>query len=271
MVSIKLITCMVLLIIIPNMGMLAHASTGGAGLQAGNYYNFSGQSVGSFPQNATWIGFSHAGNGSGYNISIKNGQYGKSLSITTNDNFTMSYLRMALATSRYTMVQLGFSWNDNLSIGDTLVSFPVYYGNSMVGDILINRSQNATVISAEGAEYRLSHEPRMNGYYDIKLFFSTSYGRNFYLEIFRNDSNYIILPLDIPTGTTYGGNLSIMAGGAISNINIYNITDVSEPGGIFRAVQNGARFNFSNFTIPAVYRPYGTQNQAILFPCTLRP
>ena len=266
MVSIKLITCMVLLIIIPNMGMLAHASTGGAGLQAGNYYNFSGQSVGSFPQNATWIGFSHAGNGSGYNISIKNGQYGKSLSITTNDNFTMSYLRMALATSRYTMVQLGFSWNDNLSIGDTLVSFPVYYGNSMVGDIFINRSQNATVISAEGAEYRLSHEPRMNGYYDIKLFFSTSYGRNFYLEIFRNDSNYIILPLDIPTGTTYGGNLSIMAGGAISNINIYNITDVSEPGGIFRAVQNGTRFNFSNFTIPAVYRPYGTQNQAILFP-----
>ncbi len=266
MVSIKLITCMVLLIIIPNMGMLAHASTGGAGLQAGNYYNFSGQSVGSFPQNATWIGFSHAGNGTGYNVSIKNGQYGKGLSITTKDNFTMSYLRMALATSRYTMVQLGFSWNDNLSVGYTLVSFPIYYGNSMVGDILINRSQNATVISAVGEEYRLSHEPRMNGYYDIKLFFSTSYGKNFYLEIFRNDSNYIILPLDIPTETTYGGNLSIMAGGAISNINIYNITDVSEPGGIFQAVQNGTRFNFSNFTIPAVYRPYGTQNQAILFP-----
>lgn len=267
MVSIKLITCMVLLIIIPNMGILAQASTGGAELPVGNYYNFSGQGIGSFPQNTTWIGFSHAGNGTAYNISIKNGQYGKGLGIaTTNDNYKMSFLRMALTTSLYTMVQLGFSWNDNLSTGFTLVSFPVYYGNSMVGDILINRSQNTTVISAEGAQYRLSHEPRMNEYYDIKLYFSTSYGRNFYLEIFRNDSNYVVLPLDIPTETTFGGNLSVMAGGAISNINIYNITDVSEPSGIFQAVQNGTRFNFSNFTIPAVYRPYGTQNQAILFP-----
>ena len=266
MVSIKLITCMVLLVIIPNMGMLAHASTGGAGLQAGNYYNFSGQSIGSFPQNETWIGFSHAGNGTAYNISIKNGQYGKGLGITTNDNYRMSYLRMALTTSLYTMVQLGFSWNDNLSTGSTLVSFPVYYGSSMVGDLLINRSQNTTVISAGGAQYRLSHEPRMNGYYDIKLYFSASYGRNFYLEIFRNYSNYVVLPLDIPTGTIYEGNLSIMAGGTISNINIYNITDVSEPSGIFQAVRNGTRFYFSNFTIPAVYRPYGTQNQAILFP-----
>ena len=266
MVSIKLIVCVVLLTIIPNMGILAHASTPGSGSQVGNYYNFSGQGVGSFPQNATWVQFSHAGNGTGFNASIKNGQYGKGLSITTDDNYGMSYLRMALATSLYTMVQIGFSWNDNLSIGYTLVSFPVYYGNSMVGDILINRSLNTTVISAEGVDYRLSHEPRMNVYYDIKLFFSTSYGKNFYLEMFRNGSSYIVLPLDIPTEAVYGGNLSIMAGGAISNINIYNITDVPEPGGIFHTARTGAPFSFSNSTIPAAYRPYGTQNQAILFP-----
>ncbi|MHB1708965.1 MAG: hypothetical protein ACYCT2_05770 [Thermoplasmataceae archaeon] len=248
------------------MAILSNASTGGAGLDAGNYYSFSGQNIGAFPQNTTWIGFSHAGNGTGFNASIEDGQFGKGVRITTQDNFSMSYLRMALATSLYSMVQLGFSWNDNLSIGFTLVSFPVYYGNSRVGDILINRSQNATVISAQGVKYRLSYEPGMDGYYDIKLFFSSSYGRNFYMEIFRNNSNNIVLPLDIPTGTTYGGNLSIMAGGGISNINIYNITDVSGSSGIFQPVQNGTPMSASSFAIPAAFRPYGTQGQAILFP-----
>ncbi len=267
--SIKLIVCFTLILLIPlmpNMGIVSSASPVHYGASLSRYYSFSGQNYGAFPSNESWIRFSTAGEGTDYNFSMEDGQYGNSIMVKTDDNLSAAYMKMSFNTSMYAMVQIGFSWNNSVGAGDTLANFSVYFGNTETGCVSISSGYNSTTVTAMGNRYRLSYEPETGMYYDLKLYFSAAYGNIFYMKLSKNSTSQLVLPISVPTDIPFANNLSIMAGGTKSEMNIYNITDVTAPNGIFKTVSNGTEMGSSSSGIPHNLRPYGPGDQAVLVP-----
>lgn len=263
MASIKLIIFLTLILLIPNMGIMAGSPSSSTGNS--NYYQFSGQNPGSFPLNESIVNFTMAGSGVGENISVQNENFGSGIAIVTDDYSAPAYLDMFLKSSEYTVIQLGFTWNNTLGAADTDVQFPVYFGKTEVSILSISSGQNSTTISELGDTYHISSELEMNRYYDMKLFFSKLYNQTFYLELYQNGSDSINLPISIPVPVQFNGNLSIMVGGTISEICIYNITDSSESSGILPSTGK-ANWQSMSIFLPHSYRSLAEGNSAVAIP-----
>ncbi|MEM0155436.1 MAG: hypothetical protein QW597_02380 [Thermoplasmataceae archaeon] len=257
MASHKFLIVMVLLLFIPFQG-IAQPSTNHISIGS-DYYSFSGQETGGFPVNESMVSFSIDGQVS--NVSLIRGEYGTGIGIVTDEYSVSSFLDMKFNASGCTNIQLGFTWNSSLGLGDTDIEFPIYYGATEISEISISSGKNSTVISELGNSYHLSAEPAMDKYYDLKLFFSPDYGRAFYMELLQNNTSEETLPVGIDAPLQFTGNLSVMAGGTISEICLYNITDSPGGNGLFPAISLDKNWGNLSSCIPRNFRP--SFNQAV--------
>jgi hypothetical protein len=251
MVSIKLLALIILILLLPSQGIaqygINHVPPGV------DYYTFSGQKTGDFPINESMVSFSI--NGQVSNVSVVKGKYGPGIAIVTYQYSVSSFLDMKFNGSGCTVVQIGFTWNASLGLGDTDIQFPVYYGSTEISEISINSGSNSTVVSELGKNYYLSAEPVMDTYYDLKLYFSQNYGQMFYMELFQNNTSEKVLPVGIEAPLQFAGNLSVMAGGTISEICLYNITDFSGGKGILPEVSSDQNWGNFSAAIPRDLEP----------------
>jgi hypothetical protein len=199
--------------------------------QVHNFYDFSSLSAGSIPEGNSWINFKTVNDTSNFAYSIKNTAYGNALHITTASNTVRSYLDMQINYSMPLSVSFYFMWNDS---SPKLYSFDhilfmeggsdvFEYSFGVKNDVLSSVFNTSTGGSAS------SIVPEHNDIYRANASFDPSLGEMSF-EIRNENTGNISFPMFFKGITPEkNSNISILFGGLISAIYVYNITVENSP------------------------------------------
>ena len=221
----------IFLITMPSaLGSLQDPSAGSIS-QIHNFYDFSSLSAGSIPEGNSWIDFKTVNDTSNFAYSIKSTSYGNALHITSSSNSVRSYLDMQINYSMPLSVSFYFMWNDSspklYSFDHVLLmegSTDIFgYGFGVRNDILssvFNTSTGGTVSSIV---------PQHNDIYRANASFNPSLGEMTF-EIRNENTGNTSFPIFFNgIAPEKSGNVSVLFGGLISAIYIYNITVENSP------------------------------------------
>lgn len=191
-----------------------------------NFYNFSSLSTGSVPVGNSWIDFKTVNSTAGFGYSIKSTAYGNALHVSSDSETVRSYLDMQVNYSLPVSVSFYIMWNNSASniyrynhiyfkAGN---SEPLEYSFGVKNDIL-----QSGFNTSSGSEIS-SFVPVSNDIYRVNVSIVPPLG-SMSFQIENENSRNISFPLFFNgIGQEDSGNLSILFGGLISAIYIYNIT-----------------------------------------------
>lgn len=223
----------------------------GTGIQS-NYYNFTSQPIGYFPANKSWIRFSVVNNSSTTTDYVSKTSLGDALNITTYNFAESSYLQMAVSSYNSTNISLSFDWNNSISAGGVEDNIILEYDNSTVADYYFGPFYQYNSYMKIGNEtYSLGYMNTMNKLNDLSFYLSSEFPNSIFFSLTTN-TGQLIIPLRFDTPVPYSaGNLSLLIGGDISNLFLYNISDSQYTGNIFPAMsKENLNYNFTTISAP---------------------
>ncbi|WP_393971142.1 hypothetical protein OXIME_001398 [Oxyplasma meridianum] len=194
--------------------------------QINSFYDFSSLSVGSIPVGNSWVDFKTVNNTPNFAYYIKSTSYGNALHIVSSSDSVRSYLDMQINYSMPVSLSFYFMWNDSspklysfdhiLFMEGGADAFEYSFGvknDSMCS--VFNTSRDGTVSSIV---------PMHNDIYKASASFDPSLGEMTF-ELRNENTGHISFPMFFNGITTEkNSNVSVLFGGLISAIYVYNIT-----------------------------------------------
>ncbi len=191
-----------------------------------DFYSFTGLPSGTTPTGNSWIDFRAVNSTSGFGYSIKNTAYGNALHITSVSTSIRSYLDMQVNFSMPVSVSFYFMWNDT---GTDYYRYDHIYFLSGNGNLLEysfgvrNDVLESGFNTSNGGEVS-PFVPVHNDIYRADVSFDPSLD-SMSFKIENENTGNVAFPMffnSISQRDT--GNLSVLFGGLVSSVYIYNIT-----------------------------------------------
>jgi hypothetical protein len=227
--------------------------------QTHDFYDFSSLAVGSTPTGNSWIDFKTVNDTPKFAYSIKNTAYGNALHITSCSDTIQSYLDMQINYSMPVSVSFYFMWNDS---SPSIYKFNRIFfmeGSTDIFEYSFGVRNNAlsSGFNTSAGDDVSSFVPEHNDLYRANVSFDPSVGEMSF-EIRNENTGNTSFPMFF-NGITpaKNSNLSILFGGLISAIYVYNLTVENSPENTLPENTAGNLDYISNSSIiSSGYSPY---------------
>ena len=239
-----------IILIIPFLVFLPQGSSGNQilAVQESHSYNFTALPYGTYPSNASWIGFSSSKTNSYSSFAVEPSTPapGMNVSVETVTPQSPEYFNMTINATSNSSIKLTFSWNDNFNTVSTEDNFIIWQQGIELMHYSIGPHGGGDQYLQGKDSTKIGSDPLQSSYYTAEFSWNQQNpGKGFFsIENGYNASGSFPYVVQLNDSFT-AGPLTLSVGGYEANVTLYSISFSSSNSGFTSANMS----SLSYFTI----------------------